>query len=212
MKYLDKENEILNICKGKKVLHLGAVGFTDLTDVDRINNFPNTLHYKLSNVANVIGIDYSKSVIDMLSRNGINNIIYGNVEELEKVHLNETFEVIVVGDLIEHLANPGLLLNGMKRFCDENTRIIITTPNAFGLLNFIRYFFNRFKEGDEHVMTFNTQNISNLVSRFNYKIVSIDTSHQVHAKAYGIRFHIIKFFFKLFPKLSGTLFLIIKKE
>ena len=65
------------------------------------------------------------------------------------------FDVIVIGDLIEHLSNPGLMLYRIKKFCDERTKIIITTPNAFGLLNFIRYSINKFKEGNEHVMSFN---------------------------------------------------------
>ncbi len=86
------------------------------------------------------------------------------------------------------------MLNRIKKFCDERTKIIITTPNAFGLLNFIRYSINKFKEGNEHVMSFNKYNIKNLFIRYGYDIVSIDTCYQPHAKSYGILFYIKNIF------------------
>jgi len=210
MKYFSKSERILQICKGKSVLHLGAIGFTDLNNKDRILNFNKTLHSKLSKVANVKGVDYSLKVIKILSEQGINNIFFGNVEKLEEVELNQKFEVVVIGDLIEHLANPGLMLKGLHRFCDESTIIIITTPNSFGILNFVRYFFNKFYEGEEHVLCFNTKNLDNLLKRYNFSVISIDSCYQDHATSYGIRFLILRYFFRFIPKLGGTLFFRLK--
>lgn len=46
-----------------------------------------------------------------------------------------TFSVIFAGDLIEHLSNPGLFLDAVKRHLAPGGRLILTTPNTFNLFN-----------------------------------------------------------------------------
>lgn len=207
MKYCSKTLEIINMCRGKKVLHLGCVGFADLPVEDRISQAANSLHYALSKCSRATGIDYSKEAIDFFKEENIfDNVLCGDAEKLDNVRLSDQYDVIVIGDLIEHLSNPGLMLQGILRFCHGNSLIIITTPNSFGALNFIRYLIGRFKEGREHVMCFNIQNIRNLLERNGYVVDSIDSCFQDHARSYGIVFRAGLLFFKLFPGLGGTLF------
>src|SRR4029079_12072722 len=40
---------------------------------------------------------------------------------------------------IEHLSNPGLFLNGVRRFMRDDTLLIITTVNAYCALRFMLY-------------------------------------------------------------------------
>lgn len=206
MKYLNKDEAIIDIARGKKVLHLGCVGFADLPDMDRVKLAEQSLHFSLTNSAQTTGVDYSKDAIDYYRENRIfDNVLYGNAEHLEQMSLNETFDVIVAGDIIEHLSNPGLMLDGLKKFFNENTRLIITTPHAFGVLNFIRFLRGRFVEGKEHVMTFNQTNLVQLLARHGYEIEALDTCHQRHA-ASSLGFSLGKAFFNRFPKFGGTLF------
>lgn len=46
-----------------------------------------------------------------------------------------SFDVIFAGDLIEHLSNPGLFLDAVKRHLAPGGRLILTTPNTFNLFN-----------------------------------------------------------------------------
>lgn len=213
MKLKNRNKEIIRYCRNKNVLHLGCVGFADLDKEARIKNLKNTLHYKIYKEAKQLtGIDYSKEVINSLKNiEGFDNVYYGDAEKLEKTTVESKFDLIVVGDLIEHLSNPGLMLEGIKRFCDKNTEIIITTPNSFGVASFIRYTFNKFREGNEHVMTFNRYNISNLLNRHKFIIINIDTCYQEHAKSIKM-FNILKFVLGQFPKFGGTLFVLAKKD
>ena len=210
MKYYDKEARIIDLARNKQILHLGCVGFTDLKTSERVKLAKESLHFTLTEVASTTGIDNSRDAIDYLLEHGVfQNIVYGNVEKLHDVNIAETFNVIVAGDIIEHLSNPGLMLEGIKRFCHDSSSIIITTPHSFGVLNFFRFIFNKFLEGKEHVMTFNISNIHNLLARHGYIIDSVDTCYQKYAikKAF---FHIGNLFFELFPKLGGTLFIVAK--
>jgi hypothetical protein len=86
--------------------------------------------------------------------------------------------------------------------------VVITTPHAFGILNYIRFIFGRFRDGNEHVLTFNTDNVSNLLSRHGYRIDRLDTCYQAQAKRRGILFHLIRRVLSFLPKLGGTLFIV----
>ena len=207
--YVSRDDAILAVARGHSVLHIGCVGFTDLPAEERVRLAPRSLHWKLSRNATTIGIDYSKAVIDDYRRLGIfDNVLWGDAQELDDVPLNTTFEIVVAADIIEHLSCPGAMLDRLKRFCTSTTRVIITTPNAFGLLNYLRFLSGGFKEGNEHVMTFNMVNMCNLLSRHGYEIDRFDTCYQSAAESKGWLFHLGKMLLRAFPRLGGTLFVV----
>jgi 2-polyprenyl-3-methyl-5-hydroxy-6-metoxy-1,4-benzoquinol methylase len=208
MKFVSKEDKIVEVCKGRTVLHLGCVGFADSSPEERILLAERSLHALLTKIATTKGIDYCREAIDFFSQHDVfNNVLHGNVERLEEMTLEGKFDVIVAGDILEHLANPGLMLEGIKRFTHGDTLVLITTPHSFGFLNFIRFIRGRFVEGAEHVMTFNSQNIENLCGRLGYEVKSIDTCYQKHATQKPF-FEVGRRFYRYFPKFGGTLFVV----
>lgn len=209
MKYLERDEAITKICRGRKVLHLGCVGSTDRDCKDRVRLAKQSLHWSLSKIAKVVGIDYSAPVIREYQKRGIfNNILLGDVEKLHELAVSDKFEVVLIADIIEHLSNPGLMLEGIKPFCQANTKIVLTTPHAFGLPNYLRFVFNRFNEGAEHVMTLNIQNAQNLMKRHGYNVEEICTCYETYAKQHRILFRVGKSFLERFPKFGGTLFVL----
>ena len=208
MDYFERENKIIGLAKNKRVLHLGCVGGSCLDTSIRVGRAKDSLHYKLTEIADTTGIDYSSDVIQTYENEGIfDNIVFGDAENLDEVELDDTFDVIVAGDIIEHVSNPGLMLEGLKRFCNANTKLIITTPHAFNLMNFFRYLFGKFHESKEHVMTFNIKNILNLLKKHGYDVKSIDTCYQKRSAKYTL-FYLGLVFFRMFPKFGGTLFVV----
>ena len=138
-----------------------------------------SLHWKLTQLSETVGIDRSVAVIDEYRKLGVfTNIVAGDVERLDELQIERTFDVVIAGDIIEHLSNPGRMLDGIKRFCTENTQVIITTPNAFGAPNFLRYSAGKFREGAEHVMSFNEQSLVTLLTRHGYSISELHTCFQ----------------------------------
>jgi len=207
--YLNRDEAILNIARGRSVLHLGCVGYTDCALEERIRLAPQTLHRKLTDAANTVGVDSSQEVVEEYRRaNLFENILVGDVQKLNELDLSEKFEVIVAADIIEHLSCPGALLDGLKRFCNINTKIVITTPHAFGLPNYIRFVTGRFSEGAEHVLTFNVWNLANILDRHGFLIEQLDTCHHQISELHGLLFTFAKKAFKIFPKFGGTLFVV----
>jgi 2-polyprenyl-3-methyl-5-hydroxy-6-metoxy-1,4-benzoquinol methylase len=64
-----------------------------------------------SNKANkVIGVDKDTENIDIMNLNGY-NVLLGDVETLRLRKYKNRFDVVVCGELIEHLSCPGRLLD-----------------------------------------------------------------------------------------------------
>jgi SAM-dependent methyltransferase len=128
---------IRDVCKGKKVLHLGCTNYPytqEAIDSDML------LHFELEKIADkVYGFDYDQAGLDILAGHGASDLYRADLQKLEDVELNETFDVIIAGEMIEHLNNPGLFLEGIKRFMNDKTLLVITTINAYCGMRFWIY-------------------------------------------------------------------------
>ncbi|MBC7797024.1 MAG: class I SAM-dependent methyltransferase [Pyrinomonadaceae bacterium] len=128
-----------NLCKGKKVLHLGC---TDHPYTDVVIKNDMLLHFELGKIAGEIyGFDYDQEGIDVLKSHGTKHLYLADLERLEEVPLDETFDVIIAGEMIEHLSNPGLFLKGIQRFMTAETKLVLTTINAYCGMRMLIYGF-----------------------------------------------------------------------
>jgi SAM-dependent methyltransferase len=124
-------------CQGKKVLHLGCTNYPYTAESLEQNCL---LHSDLAKISKELyGFDFDQKGLDILSENGTKNLYLADLEKLDEVNLDEIFDVIIAGEMIEHLSNVGLFLRGIKRFMNKNTKLIITTINAYGALRFAIY-------------------------------------------------------------------------
>lgn len=162
-----------NICKEKKVLHLGC---TNYPFTDEVIDNGSHLHMQLASVCGELyGFDYDRKGIEKLESKGFTNIYQGDLEKLEDVPLDETFDVIVAGEMIEHLNNPGLFLSGIKRFMNDKTELVITTINAYCGLRFF-YYFLRGKGGvrevvhEDHVAYYSYSTLNLILKRHNLDV------------------------------------------
>ncbi len=128
---------IKKACIGKKVLHLGCTNYP-YTKESLENNM--LLHFEIAEVAEELyGFDFDQKGIDVLQESGVKNLYRADLEKLEEVPLDETFDVIIAGEMIEHLSNPGLFLKGIQRFMHAETNLVITTINAYSAMRFMIY-------------------------------------------------------------------------
>jgi len=155
-------------CKGKVVLDFGCIRHN--------SNFalkdPNWLHKKIISVAKkVIGVDYLQDDVKKLKEKGY-DIRYGDVTK--PLQFDEKFDVIVAGDLIEHLTNFDGFFHNILRFLSDNGVLIVTTPNPFfsGL-----FFYSVFKKNiivnPEHTCYICPVTLNQLISRYNLEIEDI---------------------------------------
>ena len=128
---------IKSMCVGKKVLHLGCTNYP-YTD-DALKN-DMLLHLQLAESAEtLVGFDYDQAGLDILKEAGIDSLYRADLENLDDVPLDEKFDVIVGGEMIEHLSNPGRFLEGIRRFMKPETQLVLTTINAYCAFRFLIY-------------------------------------------------------------------------
>ena len=179
---------ITEMCSGKKVLHLGCTNSPYTEDSIRDNML---LHFALEKVAaELFGIDSDRDAIDILKSHGTKNIYLADLEDLDASGLNETFDVIVAGEMIEHLNNPGLFLRGIQRFMNSETTLLITTINAYCGMRFVWYGLSG-KRGlaepvhPDHVAYYSHSTLKLLVERHQLNVETflfydIGTEHRPH--------------------------------
>ena len=89
---------------------------------------PNWLHQHLYNQADeVLGVDIDEEGIGSLRSAGFNV----GLADAEKLDIDGTFDYVVAGELIEHLANPGKFLQAAEAKLGAEGRLISTTPNPW---------------------------------------------------------------------------------
>jgi hypothetical protein len=128
---------IKEICRQKKVLHLGCTNYPYTEDSIAHDML---LHFELGGIASELyGFDFDQSGIDVLASKGIENLYQADLEYLADVPLDERFDVVIGGEMIEHLSNPGLFLSGVKRFMNDGSKLVLTTVNAYCAMRFLIY-------------------------------------------------------------------------
>ena len=215
--YVSRWEFILTKCRGKKVLHLGCIGETERSTSDKVKSLceGKVLHAHLRKiVSDVVGVDYNEPTVRELNKLGFNEILCGNVEGLDEIDLQRTFDVILCGDLIEHLSESGKMFKGLRPRINENGELLIMRPNSFGLLHFFRYAFGRFREGNDHVLSFSIFTLQNLLRRYDLYICETYACYNRPAQDWKdrLRYTVGIPFFKLLPKFGGTLLVVARSR
>ena len=141
-------------CRGKRVLDVGCVNHT----ADCIGQ-PGWLHGQIAAVAE-------------LNRRGYHAIV-ADAENFDlRDRYPDGFEVIVAGEIIEQLVNPGSFLQTLAKHLAPGGTIILTTPNAYGFLFFLEVLLLGHESlNDDHTMTFSKKNMARFLEKCGFRIV-----------------------------------------
>lgn len=166
----DKFEIIKKYIEGKFVLDCGCVGSAE-SGVHTLK----FLHKRLvENSKKVVGIDISETGLKKLKESGY-NVIHGNIEN---ININQKFDAVVAGDIIEHISNMGLFLDNMKRHLNPDGVLIIHTPNPFGITRFYHMLVKKYVEvNPDHVCYYDLMTIKQALKRHGYEVVE---DHYVH--------------------------------
>jgi hypothetical protein len=172
----DREAFFMEICRDKVVLHLGCADAIHLKKHAEIGRH---LHILINSVARrVYGVDINQYAIKQLrSQYGLSNLYVADVETLN-IDFNEDFDIIIAGELLEHLNNPGLFLDSIKSYMSNQTLLICTTPNLLSLKCFLHNVVGNQAIHPDHSIGFTFSLIETLFARHNYYIAEWLTSVQ----------------------------------
>lgn len=211
-KPVERVKYITNICINKNVLDLGCFDETALIK----ENSTNYLFQQISNVSSLhIGVDNSK----LLPAEGITysenvKILQGDIYDLNLLGLAQyNFDIIIAGELIEHLPNTLQFFKNLKRdFAGK--RIICSTPNTTSFSNMILALFKRESCHVDHYQVYSYKTLNTLCKTAQFKsweIIPYNVKFtEMIMRSTGIKKHFIKFSEKiingieyLFPLTGG---------
>lgn len=212
MKFVpDREAYLVNVCRNKVVLHLGCA---DALHFDGHLRTGRHLHVLISAVAReAYGVDLDQRAIEKLrDQYGLCNLYVRNIEHLhEKFDLE--FDVILAGEVIEHLSNPGRFLESVGHYMSHKTLLILTTPNLFGLKMFLHSIVGNQRIHPDHSLGFTFSLLENILSRHNYTIVEwLTTVERFSSKRNWLANLAFHGFFSLLPYYADALIVVAKRQ
>lgn len=163
----DKDQFILERCRGQRVLDIGCVNHT--LEATRL---PDWRHAQISKVAtSVVGLDYEKDIVAKLNAQGW-NIVAGDAQHFDlRAQHPEGFTRVVASELIEHLVDPGSFLRCVRNHLAPDGELILSTPHAYGFAFFLEVLvFGHEKINDDHTVTFSRKNMERLLQRSGLRV------------------------------------------
>jgi 2-polyprenyl-3-methyl-5-hydroxy-6-metoxy-1,4-benzoquinol methylase len=153
------EDYIAALVSGKKVLDVGCVDHVAQKETETT-----WLHRHLAESASsIVGLDILQDDVCQLAAKGY-RMVCGDAMTVD---LRDHFDVIVAGELIEHVDNPGQFIANMRRHLRHDGMLVLTTPNPFYALHFLEFAVSSpYKRWNpQHVAWFCFFTVENLLSR-----------------------------------------------
>ena len=113
----------------------------------------------------VVGVDVDRDALAEAGKLGIETR-WANVEELLPFE-DESFDVVVAGELLEHVRDPERLVADARRLLRPGGRLVGSVPNAFRLPNRLRFLAGLPPERDPtHLHMFTPREVEALLGHF----------------------------------------------
>lgn len=119
----DRIDYLCSLAAGKRVLDVGVVDHTLRDPRD-----PRWLHGRLRQAAaHCVGVDVLDSAVSQLRDWGFDV----RCCDLSQRPLNERFDLIVLGEVLEHVESPLALLRSARRMLETGGVVVVTAPNPW---------------------------------------------------------------------------------
>jgi 2-polyprenyl-3-methyl-5-hydroxy-6-metoxy-1,4-benzoquinol methylase len=166
---VDRADRILELACGRRVIDIGFV------DEGRMLVKRETglwLHAELARVAHtLVGIDFDEEGVAAARQLGYEAYRADCQSGAEVAALGlAPAEVVVAGELVEHLDRPGDFLEAVRGLLEPGGRLVLTTPNGLSLTNFLGALAGRELVNPDHVAWLSPRTITTLLGRHGWQL------------------------------------------
>jgi 2-polyprenyl-3-methyl-5-hydroxy-6-metoxy-1,4-benzoquinol methylase len=147
--------------EGRTVLDIGAGSGV---------NRPDWMHALVASVAReAVGVELDDALAAQARAKGY-DVTVGDAQTMD---LGRTFEVVWGGEVIEHLSCAGGFLDAARRHLEPGGRLVLTTPNAFAVSNFVYRIGGRARVNKGHTCWYDEVTLSQLLRRHGFEILEV---------------------------------------
>lgn len=165
----DRMDWIVDRLEGKSVAHLG---FADVgCELSRARD-GSWLHARLADSANrLVGLDVATGGVESARKLGY-EVVEADCtrpDDIGRLELGR-FDVVLAGELIEHVDNPGGLLEAAATLATEGAELVITTPNARRFVDSLHAAGSRELIHPDHIAVYSYRTLHGLLARHGWTV------------------------------------------
>jgi SAM-dependent methyltransferase len=222
---VDRIEFITSYVTAKSVIDLGFVDESRMVSKQAIGTW---LHATVArNAFSAVGIDSDPDGVTLARELGYEAHAADceDREALAGLGL-EPADVVVAGELIEHLDQPGRFLEAITVLIKPTGTLLITTPNALSMTNFLGSLMRREFVNPDHVSWFSWHTLRTLLGRHDWTIrdvayygfpkipvlESMSRADRGRARAFNSYQRVTKPLFRLRPTLSDGIIIVAGRQ
>ncbi len=146
------------------MLHLGCIDWPYLETKIAEGSL---LHADISDVASeLVGLDSDTEGAAIFQTHGW-PVVVGDLERIPEL---PEFDLVVAGEVIEHLSNPGRFLESLATRCPD-TEVIVTTPSAYAAKRWWRFMLGHEQVHPDHVAYYSPLTLRAILHRAGYRVI-----------------------------------------
>jgi SAM-dependent methyltransferase len=184
------------------------------------------LHDRLARSAkHIIGIDYDSEGVAAARKLGY-EAYQCDCEDAAAVQslAIAPSDVAVAGELIEHLDQPGAFLEAVKPLLHPGGALVLTTPNAVSLTNFLVALARREWVNPDHVAMYSWRTLTAMLARHDWEVDEVlfyyrgrragpeARSHPWAAAIFNVYERMSRPLFRIWPTLADGLIVVARRS
>jgi 2-polyprenyl-3-methyl-5-hydroxy-6-metoxy-1,4-benzoquinol methylase len=201
---------IASICENKHVLHVGCADHQEVILEKRQKG--RWLHELiLSRAKRCVGIDVNEAAVKFIQELGYRDVYCADVinDELPPEVSSSTFDLVVLGEMLEHVDNPVAFLSKLReRLGGCAKQMVITVPNALCLTNVLNIRRTTECINTDHRYWFTPFTLAKVVSRAGLTPVSFDFCDP-YALPWRERMTWHHFLTRRYPSFRGSIVMVV---
>ena len=159
----NRNRYLAELAQGRRVLDVGGVEHTR-----QAREAGRWLHRHLVDAAAAcVGVDVLADEVRALQSEGYDVRLH----DITEAALPEKFDLVVAGEIVEHLGSPEALLRNARAMLLPGGRLVLTTPNPYMLHRAWRGLRGEFRESADHVTLFGPSHLLELGRRCGLRLV-----------------------------------------
>lgn len=171
---VDRIEFLAGLARGRRVVH---VGFVDAGFEAMQARSEEWLHEHLDRSAReLVGIDIDPAGVKSAADRGYEayELDCRDVSAVAALGLDPA-DLVIAGEVLEHIDDPAAFLEGLHALVGEPGSLVVTVPNATGLLNTVAAVVGREVQHPDHVAMYTWQTLSNLLRRHGWETTQVAT-------------------------------------
>jgi hypothetical protein len=179
---VDRIAAVRSLVRGRSVIDLG---FVDEGQMSAKSGRGTWLHdVGRSEARECVGIDADASGVERARALGL-AAFSGDVENADSLAALglEPAEVVLAGELLEHLDAPGGFLEAVKPLIAPGGMLVLTTPNAHALTNILSGLAGRELVNPDHVAWLSWRTLATLLDRHGWRLEQLDYYRFPHVES-----------------------------